>query len=344
MGVAEPPRRSSQVMSAAGTPALPGRSPAYYPPMSKARAFRFGVQEHSAGSAKDWKEKARRIEALGFSTLYLPDHFTDQPGPIAALMAAADATSTLRVGSLVFDNDYRHPVVLAKEAATLDLLSDGRFDLGLGAGWLATDYEQAGITYDGPGVRIDRMVEGLQIIKGLLAGGKYSFAGKHYQIKEMEGSPLPVQKPHPPILLGGGGRRMLRLAAREADIVNVNYDLREGRVNRTLVRTGLAEATDEKLGWIKDAAGDRLEHIELSVTIFLANITDDRESMAAAVASGLRSEPSEILEMPHFLIGTVDEVVELLERRRERYGISYVIVPGEVAETFAPVVQRLAGN
>jgi probable F420-dependent oxidoreductase len=312
--------------------------------MSKPGRFRFAVQEHRADSAASWREKARQVESLGYSTLYLPDHFTDQIGPIAALMAAADATTTLRVGSLVFDNDYRHPVVLAKEAATLDLLSDGRLDFGLGAGWMASDYEQAGITFDAPGMRIERMEEALHIIKGLFAGAPFSFAGKHYQVANIEGSPLPLQKRHPQIVLGGGGRRMLRLAAREADIVNVNFDLREGHVNRKLVHTGLAKATDEKLGWIKEAAGDRLERIELSVTIFLANLTDDRDSVATAMAAGLGSEPHEILDMPHFLIGTVDQLVEALQQRRDRYGISYVIVPGEVADLFAPVVAQLAGT
>jgi len=297
----------------------------------------------SASSAKEWREKARQVEALGYSALYLPDHFGDQLAPIAALMAAADATTRLRVGSLVFDNDYRHPAVLAKEAATLDLLSDGRFDLGLGAGWMASDYAQTGMSYDSAGTRIERLEEGLQIVKGLLRGGTFSFTGKHYQIKDLEGSPLPVQKPHPPILLGGGGRRMLRLAAREADIVNVNFNLRDGRVSRNLVRSGLAEATDEKMAWIREAAGERFGEIELSVTVFLANITDDGKSVVAPLAAGLGSEEADVLEMPHFLIGTVDEVAEQLERRRERYGISYVIVPGDVAESFALVVERLAG-
>jgi probable F420-dependent oxidoreductase len=312
--------------------------------VSKPRPFRFAVQEHRAPSASAWKDTARQIESLGYAALYLPDHFTDQLGPIAALMAAADATTTLRVGSLVFDNDYRHPVVLAKEAATLDLLSDGRFDLGLGAGWLASDYEQAGIQLDAAGIRISRMEEALQIIKGLFAGGSFSFAGEHYTVKDIEGSPVPVQKPHPPIVLGGGGRRMLRLAAREADIVNINFDLREGRVSRNLVRTGLAAATDEKVAWIKEAAGDRLEDIELSVTIFVANLTGDRESAATAMAAGLGAEASDVLDLPHFLIGSVDDLVEDLVRRRDRYGISYVIVPGEVAEMFGPVVARLAGT
>jgi probable F420-dependent oxidoreductase len=308
------------------------------------RPFRFGVQEHSATSATAWKAKARMVEALGYAGLYLPDHFGNQPGPIAALMAAADATTTLRVGSLVFDNDYRHPIVLAKEAATLDLLSDGRFDLGLGAGWMASDYEQSGIPFDPPGVRIDRMEEALAIIKGLLAGGRFSFTGKHYRITSLEAQPSPVQKPHPPILLGGGGRRMLRLAAKEADIVNVNYDLREGRINPALVRTGLAGATDQKLAWVMEAAGERIERIELSVTIFFASITEGRRSLAAAVGRGFGADADDVLDTPHFLIGTADEIVDALVQRRERYGISYVILPGDVAEAFAPVVERLSGT
>lgn len=312
--------------------------------MTKPRPFRFGVQEHRAPSAAAWKEKAREVESQGYAALYIPDHFTDQVGPIAALMAAADATTTLRVGSLVFDNDYRHPVVLAKEAATLDLLSDGRLDLGLGAGWMAADYEQAGIPFDRAGTRISRMEEALTIIKALFTGEPFTFAGEHYQVTGIAGSPQPVQRPHPPILLGGGGRRMLGIAAREADIVNVNFDLREGAVNRNLVRTGLAAATDQKLVWIRDAAGERIESLELSVTVFLANITDDRESVASVMAGGVGVESQDILAMPHFLIGTVEQVVEDLQRRRERYGISYVIVPGEASVAFAPVVARLAGN
>src|SRR5947208_8179692 len=187
--------------------------------MSDARKFRFAVQEHHAENAADWREKARRAESTGFSALYLPDHFSGQPGPIAALMAAADATSELRVGSLVFDNDYRHPVVLAKEAATLDVLSAGRLDFGLGAGWMRSDYDKSGIPHDSAGTRIERMEEGLKVIKGLWSGKSFSFEGKHYQVKDLEATPIPVQKPHPPVLLGGGGRKMLSIAGREADII-----------------------------------------------------------------------------------------------------------------------------
>ena len=302
------------------------------------------MQAHHAGSAREWRETAKGAESMGYSTLYVPDHFSDLPGPVAALMAAADATTTLRVGSLVFDNDYRHPVVLAKEAATIDLLSEGRFDLGLGAGWMTSDYDKSGIPLDSAGTRIERMHEGLQIIKGLMAEGGFSFSGKHYKVKDLDGTPKPVQKPHPPILLGGGGRKMLSIAAREADIVNINYNLQEGRINRKMVRTGMASATDEKLAWMKEAAGDRFDALELSVTIFVATVTDDRESIAEAMGSGLDMGRDEVLAIPHFLIGTVEQIVDDLRARRERYGISYVVVPGEVAEQMAPIVERLAAS
>lgn len=259
-------------------------------------------------------------------------------------MAAADATTKLRVGSLVFDNDYRHPIVLAKEAATLDLLSDGRLDFGLGAGWMSSDYEQTGIPLDSPGTRIERMAEALKIIKAFFGGGSVSFAGKHYQISSVEASPSPAQKPHPPIILGGGARRMLSLAAREADIVSINYKLTEGRINRDLVRTGMPEATDEKLAWIKEAAGDRFSKIELCATVFTYSVTDDRNGVAAAFASSLDSEPREILDSPHFLIGTVDQMIEDLKARRERFGISYIVVPDAALESLAPVVERLTGT
>ena len=281
---------------------------------------------------------------MGYTTLYLPDHFNDQLGVIAALMAAADATTKLRTGSLVFDNDYRHPVVLAKEAATLDLLSDGRLDLGVGAGWLASDYESAGIAYDSAGTRIERLEEALTILKKCFTGQAFSFEGKHYTIKDFEGSPLPVQKPHPRFVLGGGGRKMLQLAAREGDIVHVNYNLNEGRINPKLVQTGMAAATDEKLAWIKEAAGERMEQIDLGFTVFFANVTDDRDSLAEAMAPSMGFATRDVLEMPHFLIGTIDQLEEDLKLRRERYGFCDVIVPGEAAEQLSPLVERLAGK
>ena len=296
-----------------------------------------------AGAA-EWPERARAYESMGYEALYLPDHFDKQPGPIAALAAAAAATTRLRIGSLVFDNDYRHPVVLAKEAATLDVLSEGRLDLGVGAGWMAKDYERSGIPFDSAGTRIDRLDEAIQIFKGLFAGGKFSFSGRHYAIAELEGWPLPLQKPHPPFLLGGGGRKMLTLAGREADIVHINFNLAEGRINPKLVRTGTAGATDEKVSWIKEAAGSRFSEIELGLTIFRASVTDDRDTVAAAFAPMMEFEPQDVLEMPHFLVGTVDQIVEDLESRRERFGVSHIVLPDDAADELAPVVERLAGK
>ncbi len=310
----------------------------------KSRPFRFSSQERRAGSAREWRDRARAVESMGYAALYVPDHFGDQFAPIAALMAAADATTKLRVGPLVLDNDYRHPVVLAKEAATLDLLSGGRLDFGIGAGWLISDYEQAGMPYDSPGVRIERLDEAIQIIKGLFGGNPYSFSGKHYTIKELEGRPLPAQRPHPPFLIGGGGRKMLQLAAREADLINVNFDLREGSPNSKVAKTGLAEATDEKLAWIRDAAGDRLDQIELGVWILQAHVTEERQSLASALGPRVGLDPSDVLSSPHVLVGSVEQIADDLIARRERYGISHVVVPGDAAEALAPVVERLAGS
>lgn len=295
-------------------------------------------------NAKEWRETARRIESMGYSGVYTPDHFDEQLAPMSALMAAADATSTLRIGSLVFDNDYRHPVVLAKEVATLDVLSEGRFDLGLGAGWMVKDYDESGIPFDPPGARIERMEEAVKILKGIFTNEKFSFSGKHYSINGIEGTPSPVQKPHPPILIGGGGRKMLSVAGREADIVHINFNLSEGRINATMARTGFASAMAEKVQWVRQAAGDRFEQLEMGLTVFVATVTDDRDSIASAMATALRAEPQDILDVPFFLLGTIDQMVEELRTRRERYGTSFVIVPGESAEALAPLVERLAGR
>jgi probable F420-dependent oxidoreductase len=308
------------------------------------RPFRFGVQLSRAASAEAWATTARRVEELGYSTLLIPDHFEDQLAPLIALQAAADATSTLRIGTLVLDNDYRHPVVLAKELATLDLLSNGRLEIGIGAGWMRSDYEHAGIPYDRPGVRIARLAEGLAVLKGAFTEGPFSFSGTHYTVRDYDGQPKPVQRPHPPFLLGGGGRRMLELAAREADIVGVNFSLAEGAVNPKVAQTGTAAATAEKLHWIRDAAGARFDAIELNVTVFFTAVTDDRESLAQRISPGFGLPPEEVLASPHVLAGTIDQMVETLQQRREEFGFSYVVFSGEVFEQLAPVVQRLAGT
>ena len=309
-----------------------------------ARKFRFGIQSSRAAGAEAWAEKARRIEALGFSTLFIPDHFEDQLAPVPALMAAADATASLRVGTLVFDNDYRHPLVLAKELATLDVLSGGRLEIGIGAGWMTSDYDQSGIALDPPGVRIERLTEGLKVLKGLFADEPFSLAGKHYRITHHNGLPKPLQRPHPPILVGGGGRRVLRLAAREADIVGVNFSLAEGVVNPTVAQTGSAEATAEKIGWIREAAGARFDGLELNVTVFMTAVRDDREAFAERIAGGFGLTPAEVVRSPHVLVGSVDYIVDELQRRREEFGFSYVVFSGDVFEQTAPIVKRLAGT
>jgi probable F420-dependent oxidoreductase len=306
--------------------------------------FRFGAQMSFAGTREEWAAKARRVEELGYSTLCVPDHFDDQLAPMPALMAAAAATTTLRVGTLVLDNDYRHPLVTAKEAATVDLLSGGRLELGMGAGWLRSDYEQSGIALDPAGVRIDRLEEGLAVVKGLLAGGKFSFCGRHYTVTNHPGTPLPVQRPRPPILIGGGGRRILALAGREADIVSVNFDLSSGAIGTHLGATATAGATAEKVSWVREAAGARFDDIELSHTAYLSMVTDDRDAVAAGLGSGFGLDRDQVLAMPNFAIGTVAQIADELERRRDELGFSYVVVGGECHEAMAPVVARLAGR
>ena len=306
--------------------------------------FRFGVQISNAPSRQAWVEKARRVEELGFSTLFIPDHFHDQLGPVPALMAAADATTSLRIGGMVFDNDYRHPVVFAKESATLDLLSDGRYEFGIGAGWMKTDYDASGIPYDSPGTRIERLKEALAIYKGAWGDEPFSFSGKHYTITNYNGFPKPVQKPHPPILVGGGGKRVLSLAAREADIVGVNFNLAPGAVNQEVMATGDATATEEKIRWIREAAGARFERLEINVTVFVAIVTDDRDGMAKRISGGFGMPPEEVLQSPHALIGSAEQIVDVLQERRDRFGFSYIVLSGDGFEPFAPVVKKLTGT
>lgn len=312
--------------------------------MAHDRRFRFGVQLSNAATGDEWVRLARKAEDLGYSTVFMPDHFGDQLAPVPALTAAAAATSTLRVGALVFDNDYRHPVVLAKEAATIDVLSNGRLELGLGAGWMRSDYDEAGMTYDAAGVRIARMVEGIAVVKGLMGEEPFSFDGEHYTIRALDGRPKPVQRPHPPILIGGGGRKVLSIAAREADIVGINVDLRAGAITADAGANATADATATKIGWVREAAGDRFEDLELNVLVFMSVITDDRMQVAEASAPMFGISPEQALEVPHALVGTVEEICEDLEKRRATYGFSYTVIQGDAMDAFAPVVARMTGS
>lgn len=309
------------------------------------RRFRFGVQVSHGGSAAEWRDKVRKIEDLGYSTLLMPDHFVDTPlAPMVAISVAAAVTSTLRVGMLVLGNDYKHPAVVAKEAATLDLLSDGRLELGLGAGWMIADYEALGLPYDPAGVRIDRLGEAITIVKRCFAEGPFDFDGAHYRIRGYDAQPKPVQRPRPPLLVGGGGPKVLRLAGREADIVGLNPNLRAGTVTAEAARDTLRAATEQKLAWVREGAGDRFDDLELQIRYFVAAITDDPRGLAEVLAPGFGVAPDEALESAVACVGTVEQVCDLLVRRREEWGVSYCVFGDDTFEAFAPVVARLAGT
>lgn len=312
--------------------------------MTPHRWFRFGVQASTTADAASWVALARKVESLGYSTLTMPDHFGGQLAPVPALMAAAAATETLRVGALVWDNDYKHPIVLAKELATIDVLSGGRLEIGIGAGWLATDYQQSGIPFDSNKVRVDRFEEGLAVIKAAMTGKPFSFSGAHYTITDFTGTPQPIQGPHPPILVGGGGKRVLTIACREADIIGINGTMAAGVVGPEAIATMTAEAVDRKIEIVHAAAGQRIDEIELNIRAFMVRVTDDRQAAVQQVADFVQVDPSMVAESPFALIGTPSEIVDDLLRRRQRWGFSYVIVGAEDVETFAPVVAELAGR
>jgi probable F420-dependent oxidoreductase len=312
--------------------------------MTHPRPFRFGVLAAKARSSSEWTDTARKAEDLGYSTLVMPDHFGDQLSPIAALSTAAAVTETLRVGTLVFANDFRHPAVLAKETATLDLLSDGRLEVGVGAGWMSADYSWTGIVEDRPGVRIDRMIEAIAVLRGLWGDGAFSFDGEHYTITEMNGRPKPVQPGGPPLVVGGGGKRVLSTAARLADIVGVNPNVGEGNVGPEAIASMSADATDEKLGWVRAAAGDRFDEIEISILKFVTVVTDDRAATAEKVGGAMGMDAATLLASPHTLVGSAEQIAEELVEQRERWQGSYVTVQSDALETFAPVVAALAGT
>jgi probable F420-dependent oxidoreductase len=312
------------------------------------RPFRFGVMaNHTLAPPQDgkaWADFCRRAEDLGYSSVLLSDHLYDPLTPVPAMMAAADATSTLRVGALVFGNDYRHPAMLAKEVAVVDVLSGGRVEFGLGAGWKATDYEQSGIRQDPAGVRVDRLVESVAVLKGLWADGPFSYAGEHYRITDLDSVPKPRQRPHPPVLLGGGSKRVLSVAGREADIVGVNRALRSGSVDAGALNDSSARSTDRKVGWIREAAGERFDRIELNMVVPDLVITGRRRQVAEDLAGPYQLSPDEVLEVPHLWVGTVEEICADVVRRRERWGVSYLMVIAKDMEAAAPVVARLAGT
>jgi len=313
------------------------------------RSFRFAVGAGQATDRQALIDRARLAESLGYSTFLVSDHLLDQLAPLQALSVVAEATTRLRLGTFVLNNDLRHPAVLAQELASLDRLSGGRLEIGLGAGWNVEEYRAAGLDYDRHPVRFERMAEAVQVLKGLFADGAFTFSGTHYQVTEMDGAPKPLQRPHPPFLIGGGGRLVLTLAAREAQIVGLAP--RIPRPAQPDVPSLLAPATVEKLGWVRAAAGDRISDLELNTygSLGPATITDDARGAARVLAErldklyGVELTEDEVLDSPHAFIGSVDQLVQKCLRLREQFGISYIFPLGE-PEAFAPVIERLAGR
>jgi probable F420-dependent oxidoreductase len=312
--------------------------------MSPRRPFRFGLKLREAENWAGWAEQVRRAEALGFDTILLPDHIDYGFSPLPAALAAAQATTRLRVGTSVLCNDFRHPAVLAKEVATIDRLSGGRFELGLGAGWMQEDYRQTGVDRDPAATRIERLEEALIVIRGLFAEGPVSFEGSHYHVEGLEGHPKPLQVGGPPILVGGGGRKLLGVAGRHADIVGINPRVRSGVHDEATDLDASAEATDRKLVWLQEAAGSRFGSIEVACEVYFSRVVDDLREADRLVSERYRRPASEARLVPNALVGSVDQLVDVLEARRERWSMSYWILPPAVMESMAPLVERLAGR
>jgi probable F420-dependent oxidoreductase len=312
--------------------------------LTVARPFRFGGGLFSAASAANWADGARKLESAGYDTLVTGDHFSPTfLAPVPALLAAALATTRLRVACTVFDNDFRHPAALAKEIATADMLSGGRFEFGIGAGWNKASYDSVGVRFDRPGLRVARVEEAVRVIKGLWADGPFTFVGKHYVITEYDGQPKPLQRPHPPIFVGAGGKRLLSFGAREADIVGI-----AARAKATGDGLNRGEETEasvaQKVAWLREAAADRFDQLELALLVLAVAVTDDRRAAAERIASQTSRSVDNVLASPYFLVGTVDAIVDKLLEQRDRHRISYISVFPRDTNTFAPVVARLAGK
>jgi probable F420-dependent oxidoreductase len=320
------------------------------------RPFRFGVTGGASSKRERLLESARAVEALGYSTFGLADHFVRPFAPLIAGQAVADATTTLRITQTVLAQDFREPAVLAKELATLDVLSEGRLEVGLGAGWLRQEYEDAGLRFDSAPVRIARLEETAIILKGIFCEERFSFAGEHYRVTDLQGLPRPVQQPRPPIMIGGGGKKVLSVAARQADIVQLMPSNPGGRSLLDASQFG-AGAIEDKIGWIRDAAGARFDDIELSAQLLECAVTDQPDEhlsdLAERVATvtermgGARVEldQKELRDSPIVAVGSLDDVCETLVETRRKYGISYLLAPtGGRPEQLAPVIERLAGT
>ncbi len=303
--------------------------------------FRFAVHSSIAPTMAAWRDHARLAEELGYSALYVTDHFDAQFGPLVAATVAAEATTSLHVGTLVLNNDLRNPVVLAKEIASLGLAAEGRIEVGLGAGWLRSDYEETGIHYDDPGARVDRLAESLIIMKSLWSQDETTFAGRYYEVSHARCDPRPASPPR--VIVGGGSRRVLTVAAEQADIVGVTRSMASGEKGGALGSETTLGHYERCLAWVREASGDRFGSLELQIAAFAVVVVGSSRA-AARTATMLGFDGEAALDLPIVLIGTVDDLCERLVERRQRWGFSNVVVPDEAMEAFAPVVARLAGT
>jgi probable F420-dependent oxidoreductase len=312
------------------------------------KPFRFLADARAIASGRELAETARRAEATGIDALVIPDHLIAQLSPVPAMATIAAATERLRISAFVLNNDLRHPAVLAQDLASLDVLSEGRLDVAIGAGWNRPEYEAIGLAFDAAPIRQARLAEAVAVLKGCFADGPFSFSGEHYTIAAYDAQPKPVQRPHPPFLIGGGGRKTLTLAGREAQIVGLAPRILPNGAGDPASVT--VAATAEKIGWVREAAGDRFDELEINIYPSMTGIsvTDHARREAEELAdrlharSGVRVSADELLDAPHVFIGSVEAFVQKFRRLRAELGISSIMV-GEVNE-LVPVVERLAGT
>jgi probable F420-dependent oxidoreductase len=321
------------------------------------RAFRFGLQAFEASSAVDWFELVCRTEQLGYSTLFTSDHYfgpgaiSDATGhrpvdlaPLTSIAMAAARTSTLRVGCRVFACDFHHPVVLAKEMATLDLLSNGRLEVGLGAGWVRDEYDGLGVPMASAGERIAKVGDYVELLRAHWSGEQLDVHNAHVDVSGFAGRPLPVQQPGPPIMIGGGAPKILGLAGRLADIVSVNFNNASGKLGGASVASSGADETATKIEWIRAGAGERFDAIELELSAYFVAVGEGADPARQAMAARFGVTAEQFASHPHALIGSVEQICDTLVERRDRYGFSYVTVAQRHLDEFAPIVAALAGT
>jgi probable F420-dependent oxidoreductase len=321
------------------------------------RPFRFGLQAFASESAGEWFDTVERAEDAGYSTLFSSDHYfgpgtiSDATGhrpvdlaPVTSIAVAAARTTSLRVGCRVFACDFHHPVVLAKEMATLDLLSEGRLEVGLGAGWVRDEYDGLGVPMERPGLRIAKLAEYVEVLRAHFAGEQMAVDGDFVHVHGFAGRPLPVQQPGPPIMIGGGAPRILGLAGRLADIVSINFDNSSGKLGSASVMSSGADETASKIGWIRDGAGDRFDALEIEIGAYFVAVGDTASAQLDSMAGRFGVSPAEFAAHPHALFGSVEQICDTLVERRDRYGASYITVAQRHLDEFAPVVAALAGR